>query len=399
MIQLATMVLIAGFTNPAPIQDTDDLLERFRAQDWEAYAELVARGEPAVAPLLEILADPGAGNARWMAAKALGAIGTPECTAALLGALDDSWFQVRRCAAEGLGRIGDARTREPLEELAANDPFAWTDPETNEVKYLVREAAREALLWFPEPETFLADASKLPSFELPAGKQLAWPFPGELKDQNLWNNYQQPTDAYVHLALDLMQDAGTEVRAVEAGTVALIATNYPEWKTHHFFIVEPVAGRGEGWCYTHVDPASYTFEVGDEVQAGDVLGRVVDFSVGERPGSDHLHLQNVSFEEREGGEVEVASLYDPLLRFRFEDDQAPTVHTPFWLVKDGTLEPVEAGAVSGKVDVLVAMSDNAYRGQACNWMVPVVTIEIVKKGVQPWRKLVLDQRGPFAPSA
>ena len=87
MIQLATMVVVAVSANLTPIQDTDDLFERFRAKDWEAYAKLVSIGEPVVAQLIEILADPEAENARWMAAQALGEIGTSECTIALLEAL------------------------------------------------------------------------------------------------------------------------------------------------------------------------------------------------------------------------------------------------------------------------------------------------------------------------
>ncbi len=375
-------------------QGVEDALRRFRAADWEAYDELVFVGEPVVPQLSEILADPEAGNARWMAAKALGQIGSAECALVLLGALDDPWFQVRRLAAEGLGFIGDPGLRTALEELAANDPYLYLHPDTGERMYLVRDAARKALSRLLEEEVFLQDASRCPAFEQPPGERVKWPFPGRFKEQKLWNNYQQPTDDYVHAALDLIQEAGTEVRAVESGTVALIATNYPEWKTHHFFVVEPVAESGEGWCYTHVDPETYAFEVGDLVEQGQILGRVVDFSLGERDGSDHLHLNYVSFER--GDKVNLQSLYDPLVRFSFEDDRPPTIHTPFWLVEEGSLDPVDAERpVSGKLDVLVAISDNAYRDQACNWMVPAVTIEIKRKGHSSWRKLVLDQRGPI----
>ena len=188
MIQLATMVVIAVSANLAPIQDTDDLFERFRARDWEAYAELVSIGEPVVAPLLEILADPEAGNARWMAAKALGEIGTSECTTALLEALDDTWFQVPRLAAEGLGWIGDLRARAPLEALAATDPYVWVDPKTNEEKYVVRDAAREALLRF---SVFLANASKPPPFAPPPGRKLPWPFPGKFEDNQVDQKMEQ----------------------------------------------------------------------------------------------------------------------------------------------------------------------------------------------------------------
>lgn len=405
MIQLAASFVYGGLLfSGLGVQDADartadewrELQESFLAGTRGAYEELVAGGVAAVPWLVEVLENPEAGMRQFMAANALGEIGAPECVPPLLDALDDPWFNVRRCAALALGEIGDLRAREPLEELAANDPFVYVDQQTGERKHLVRIDAREALLRLvKEPERFLDDASRPPPFTPPSGKKLAWPFAGKFRDQNLWNNYQQPTDSYVHAALDLMQDAGTEVHAVDAGRVALIATNYPDWTTHHFFIVEPEPGQGEGWCYTHVDPASYTFEVGDEVQAGDVLGSVVDFSLGENDGADHLHLHYVAFQQEGDGKVEFQSLYDPLLRFDNPDDQKPTIHTPFRLVRNRSLDEVDPDAVSGEVDVLVALSDNGYRGQAGNWGVPLVTIEITGKQAAPWRKLVLDQRGPM----
>lgn len=376
-----------------------ELQARFRILGGGAYKEFVASGSEAIPWLVEILEDSSSGTAQFMAANALGEIGARECVDPLLNALHQKWFNVRRCAALALGEIGDPRALPALERLAQTDPFLWINPDTKEELYLVRIDARQALeVLVGQVEIFLEDASKLPpmNFEMAAGK-CRWPFPGGLREQRLYNNYQQPTDSYVHAGMDLLQGAGTEARAVEAGTVAAIATNYPDWDTHHFFIIEPEAGSGEGWCYTHLDPASFDFKVGNKISAGQVLGRVVDFSVGENDGVDHLHLHYVSFVVGPDGKVEFHSLYDPLLRFDWEDDQKPTIHTPFRIVRDGGLEPLdESGGtprLTGKVDILVAISDCAYRGHVANWMTPVVTLEIAGEGVAPWRKLVLDQRG------
>ncbi|MCP4098274.1 MAG: hypothetical protein GY748_18745, partial [Planctomycetaceae bacterium] len=167
----------------------------------------------------------------------------------------------------------------------------------------------------------------------------------------------------------------------------LVATNYPDWNTHHYFVIEPEAGSGEGWSYTHVDPASFTFKIGDRVRRGQLLGEVVDFSIGEMDGIDHLHLNYVSFRKQPDGKYELTSLYDPLSRFEFSDKFKPTVHTPFHFVRNGTFEPFAPvdglPEVSGKVDILAAISDCAYEKHIANWMTPVVTLEISGAEIEP----------------
>ena len=70
-----------------------------------ARQSLVAIGGPAVASLIEALADPNK-QMRWEAAKALGQIGDPVSAHALVSALEDEVFDVRWLAAEGLIAIG-----------------------------------------------------------------------------------------------------------------------------------------------------------------------------------------------------------------------------------------------------------------------------------------------------
>jgi murein DD-endopeptidase MepM/ murein hydrolase activator NlpD len=369
---------------------------RLRAGDMGVIAEF--KGAAAVPWLVEVMEDRKAGRARYLAAIALGDSGQVAAESPLLSALDDEWFNVRRCAAESLGRLGAMRARKKLEALAESDPYAWRDPESGALKHLVRESARRALeLLEASFEIFLADAAVLP--EDPRRGRLpkcAWPFRGGLEKQRIYNNYQQVTLTYVHQGLDFLQPAGTVVRAVAPGTVRGIATNYPDWNTHHFFVVEGEVS-GEGWCYTHVDPASYRFKVGDRVKRGQALGKLVKFSVGSRAGVDHLHLNYVSFELREGGKIEIEPLFDPLGCFPAKDRVAPTVHSAFRFRKAGTDEVFRVKGkvqeVSGEVDIDVAISDQAHRDHVAAWMVPVVTIEVLgEKGVA-WRKLVLDQRG------
>ena len=388
-------------------------LRQFRAGKPNAYQEVISAGEAAVDGLAKILGDKKAdGTLRFTAANALGDIGSRKAVGPLLRALKDPYFNVRRCAALALGKIGDKSARRALVKLAREDPFAWRDPKTGKVRHLVREEARKALDILAgratpetaglrkEKETFLKDAAKPPASPVKVRmRRLGWPFKGGFRDQNVWNNYQQPTDQYVHAGLDFIQPAGAEVLAVEGGYVAAIATNYPKSKTHHFFIVTPKKSGDEGWCYTHVDPASYTFKVGDEVRKGQALGKLVKFYVGKNRGADHLHLHYVRFKKTGAGKVDVHSLVDPLLFFDWKDSAPPAIDKQFHFVREGTLDEFPAGPdglarVSGMVDVIVGISDNAHKDHACTWMVPVVTLEIAGDEAKPWRKLVLDQRGP-----
>lgn len=398
-------------------------LERFRANDQAAYHELVEAGEAAIDGLALIMKDEKLGViTRFMAANVLGDIGKKRAVEPLIEALRAPEYNLRRCAALALGKIRDERAKKPLEELAEKDPFVYHDPESGKDLYLVREDARRALDILAgrvaaddsglvkEKEIFLADATKPPPSPVKVRlERLPFPFKGGFKDQNVFNNYEQPTDAYVHAGLDIMQPPGTEVSAVADGWVALVYTNYPEWKTHHLFIVTTEKegkdkNSGEGWCYTHVDPDSYTFEIGERIHKGDVLGRVVDFYVGANKGADHLHLHYVRFTRDAKGKVDFASLVDPLLFFDYEDTEKPVIHEPIRFVRAGTLDEFAAdkdgiATVSGDVDVIAGISDFAYAGQGCNWMVPVVTIEIQGGKSKPWRKLVMDQRGEVGDAA
>ncbi|UCH36283.1 MAG: HEAT repeat domain-containing protein [Armatimonadota bacterium] len=323
--------------------------------------------------------DPAVG-VRMAAAGALGKFDSPTAISALRYAVrNESSEQVRNVIGQAMR--GEFRTALPSQP-APTRPGAAAPRKEQEI--LLRDAAQPPPLRVATPE-----------------KRLPWPFPGDFRAQNVFNNYQQPTDEYIHGGLDFIQPAGTPVSAVDSGYVAAVATNYPDWgKTHCFFIVTPQKDGSEGWCYTHADPGTYTFKAGDYVEQGQRLGAVVKFSVGDKPGVDHLHLHYVRFERTAEGKVETTSLLDPLLFFEYEDALAPLILEPFHFVRDGTLEEFPAGAggravVSGKVDVIVGMADGAT-DTGCNWGVPVVTFAITGPVRYALQKLALDQRGKLA---
>jgi HEAT repeat protein len=80
-------------------------------------------GEPAVEPLAEMLGSRDA-RARRNAAEALGWIGSPAATVALVEALQDPSMPVREQAAWALGEIGDPAARAALARAQDRDPSA-----------------------------------------------------------------------------------------------------------------------------------------------------------------------------------------------------------------------------------------------------------------------------------
>lgn len=387
----------SGATTP----DLDLLIERFKKREARASAELAAVGELAVPPLLALLSNPNEDpTTRFLTANVLGDIGSADAVEGLIAALADPNPAVRRCSALALGWIGDARARAPLASLAENDPASWKDENTGEMVPLVREDARSALANLDRCENDLADASKMPPLAIACElRRLPWPFPGKFREQNLFNNYCQPLDSYLHAGLDLLNEAGTEVLAVEDGWVRLIDTNYPDWKTHHSFVVTRTKDGSQGFSYTHVDPDTYRFRVGDRVKQGQVIGRLVDFTVGGKPGVDHLHLEYVDLAPDGSGRLVPTDVGDPLLFFDAQDDFAPVIEEAIHFLRDGTLHEFERDArghiaVRGRVDVIAGFSDRGWSGQSCNWGVPVITLEVRGKNTTPWRKLVSDLRGP-----
>jgi hypothetical protein len=118
--------------------------------------------------------------------------------------------------------------------------------------------------------------------------------------------------------------------------------------------------------------------------------------VGKLPGVAHLHLHYVRFTRDASGRVEVHSLLDPLYYFDWKDTEAP-VFQPLRFVSHGTLrafaaDPAGVVTVTGKVDLLAALTDSAFPGHMGNLGVPVVMLSL-SDGRHTMQKLVVDHRG------
>jgi HEAT repeat protein len=108
---MATDALLTALADPQPT-----------ARWHVAMAALEGMGEPAVAPLVAMLKGQDA-HARQNAAQALGWIGSPSATKALMVALNkDGDAAVRGQAAWALGEIGDPAARRALERAQLGDP-------------------------------------------------------------------------------------------------------------------------------------------------------------------------------------------------------------------------------------------------------------------------------------
>ncbi len=94
----------------AELANNDDSVRK------EARLALVRAGHPAVAGLVEALADPRR-QVRWEAAMTLEWMADPDAAAALVGALRDRDFSVRWLAAKGIVALGDEGLAPLLREL------------------------------------------------------------------------------------------------------------------------------------------------------------------------------------------------------------------------------------------------------------------------------------------
>jgi len=88
--------------------------------------------------------------------------------------------------------------------------------------------------------------------------------------RNGYAQVQEWAHVYLHPGVDLFSPAGTEVCAVADGVVRAILTTGDDqyWR----IAIERFDVQGEGYLYAHLNPASFVFEIGDTVSAGDLIG-------------------------------------------------------------------------------------------------------------------------------
>ncbi|MFH2036729.1 MAG: dockerin type I domain-containing protein [Candidatus Zixiibacteriota bacterium] len=102
------------------------------------------------------------------------------------------------------------------------------------------------------------------------------------------------SETFLHNGIDIMvPPLTTGVYAVEAGYVKSIMTTGGEssWR----ILIADSAGTQEceGWMYAHLRPGYFYQEVGDWVEAGDLIGHIADWS--DNSIEEHIHFSRIRF--------------------------------------------------------------------------------------------------------
>jgi HEAT repeat protein len=122
-VKVAAASALAKLRDPSAIALLVKELLDVDEQSSRTVAEaLVAFGELAVGPLLELLPDAGHPAGRLWAARILGRIGDSRAVDDLVARLNDRDDRLRMAAAEALGAIADARALQPIVRATLRDP-------------------------------------------------------------------------------------------------------------------------------------------------------------------------------------------------------------------------------------------------------------------------------------
>ncbi|MFH1701090.1 MAG: peptidoglycan DD-metalloendopeptidase family protein [Candidatus Zixiibacteriota bacterium] len=195
---------------------------------------------------------------------------------------------------------------------------------------------------------------------------------------------------YFHPGIDILAPAGTPVCAVKSGYVKAILTTSAE--LHWRVVIGDFGGEEEcdGWLYAHLDESSITVEEGQRVEAGTIIGKLVEWPVA---GFHHLHFAKV----RHSGEVWDSNwqfIGNPLDELDpLHDSIAPVFENAIgeqllaFSVNESEYYFNEGEALSGNVDIIARVYDYINDD---NWKVAPYQIDykIEGKASLPWMNVV-----------
>ncbi|MDF1543859.1 MAG: thrombospondin type 3 repeat-containing protein [bacterium] len=218
---------------------------------------------------------------------------------------------------------------------------------------------------------------------------LSWPVWPDSSFHVLGNDYGQyqrytgPGSGFMHTGIDIMVPESTEVYAVKPGWVKAILTTSGD--QHWRVVVADSAGSqpSEAFLYAHLIENSIKIEaaltVGDYVEAGQFLGRIVHFD----PGIVGLDFNHIHFSKiRPGGSwsnyVSWEFIRDPLKELALSGDIVPpqfenTVGADIlaFAVNESAVYLPSTSTLSGALDIICKVQDT-YGGA---WRIAPRTLE------------------------
>jgi len=181
---------------------------------------------------------------------------------------------------------------------------------------------------------------------------VGWPFAPQDAVHPLGNNWGEYQNyggsGYFHNGIDVFpQHQGDPIYAVAHGWVkgwGTIQADY-HWRLAISDSAPSVRARCPGWLYAHVDPTRTHKNIGDEVNAGDVIGYAVPWPVS---GFDHCHFARIS---------DTGTTWS-----RFPDPTWWFTDNPLLIVQPtlDTVKPVLQDARSGQRFALCRNNTNTY---------------------------------------
>ena len=193
---------------------------------------------------------------------------------------------------------------------------------------------------------------------------------------NSWGEYQNysgdTADSYFHPGVDVMGvTQGKPVYAVAPGVVKAWMTIYADYHWRIATADQNTDDWSDGWLYAHIDPYRWHAQLGDQVQAGDLIGYLVPWPVS---GFDHLHFARIRHRGSDWNDAAWQFIRNPLV------DLEPSADTFKPKVEDAGVDPecflafklddsetyLTSDSLYGRVDAVL----KAYDSYGISWGYP-----------------------------
>ena len=179
---------------------------------------------------------------------------------------------------------------------------------------------------------------------------------------NNWGEYQEyGTDPYLHPGIDVMGiTVGKPVYAVDSGVVKAWLTTSGEWHWRLAIADYETNDSVAAWLYAHIDAAQYHAGLGDIVDAGELIGYLVEWPIF---GFDHLHFARIKDAGAVWQYADWTFVQNPLSIITPYDDTAKPVFenayfsNKFAFCQNNTSLYLEPGDLSGSVDIIAKIYD------------------------------------------